>query len=502
MMNGRVRLLLAPMVLSLMLTTVSARRRPLVRGTRSDNRQLCAENNVDCLARKKGNDKETMPTQTSPPTVPSTIETTEVPTVASTSKPIDEPTRAPEPESGEDPTAAGTEEDPPTEEETPPPTPSPIVQDDGGDVQDITPDRPEEQGSETFATEGSVQDENGKVSTCTVGPPADSPGDLSTTVSYTYEARVAADVDMEQVLADIEESTHALLTEKLLSCKFPNARKLQSEIQYTSISTAPKDRAFTPGNDICQNVGDDEDCYQVRGGITASHLPGEPESDIVNQVNDLLMENHEVLLDSNSNLLGLEYTSFSDETKETKDPSDAAVDTTDRENDPAVSNAFIDDPSQTGPPKGAVVGGVIVAVLALFIVGAAFLFVRWKRSREDATRTVQPILHDKSILLYEGSTGSSSDGFKAFIINDEADSESPNNVTADTAVEMSFYEQEYSHDPDNCTADACEMCQEHFLTQTPKFVNIYDDAVLDLSPPRVPARSFIRPYVVQDTVSL
>jgi len=348
-----------------------------------------------------------------------------------------------------------------------------------------------------------VQDENGKVSTCTVGPPADSPRALSTTVSYTYEARVAADVDMEQVLADIEESTHALLTEKLFRCKFLNARKLQSEIQYTSISTAPKDRAFTPGNDICQNVGDDEDCYQVRGGITASYLPGDPESDIVDQVNDVLMENQEVLLDSNSNLLGLEYTSFSGETKETKDPVGAAVDTTDRENDPAASNPFIDDPSQTGPPKGAVVGGVIVAVLAFFIVGAAFLFVRLKRSREDATKTVQPIMHDKSILLDEGSTGSSSDGFKGFIINDEADSESPNNVTADTAIEMSFHEQEYhSHDPDNCTANDCEMCQEKFLTQTPKFVNIYDDAVLDLSPPRVPARSFIRPYVVQDTVSL
>ena len=112
-------------------------------------------------------------------------------------------------------------------------------------------------------------------------------------------------------------------------------------------------------------------------------------------------------------------------------------------------------------------------------------------------------MHDKSILLDEGSTGSSSDGFKACIINDEADSESPNNVTADTAVEMSFYEQEYSHDPDNCTANACEMCQEHFLTQTPKFVNIHDDGkILTLSPPRLPARSFIRPYVVKDTVSL
>ena len=482
MTNGRSSLLLALLVLSLMLlTTVSARRRPLIRGvTRGENRQLCGENDVDCLARKKGKEKQTMPPQTFPPTVTATIKTTEVPTATPTFKPTykptDEPTRTPEPEQEEEP-AAGADE------ETPPPTRTPTAQDDGedggGDIQDITPDRPEDEESETFATEGNVQDENGKVSTCTVGPPADSPAPLSTAVSYTYEARVAADADMEQVLADVEESMHALLTEDLLSCEFPTGRKLQSGIQCTSISSAPKDRAFTPGNDICQNVGDDEDCYQVRGGITVSHLPSE--SDIVKQVNGILMENQEVLLDSNSNLVGLEYTSFSGDTTETEDPSDADADTTDRDSDPA-SNSFIDDPSQTRPPKGAVVGGVIVAVMALFIVGAALLFVRWKRGSEDATKTIRPMMHDKSNLLDEGSTGSSSDGFRACIINDEADSESPNNVTVDTA------EQEYSHDFENCT--------------TPKFINIHDDGVLDLSPPRLPARSFIRPYVVEDTVSL
>lgn len=354
-----------------------------------------------------------------------------------------------------------------------------------------------------YETIGNVTDDSGIESKCRVAP--SSPPALSTVVSFTYEVKVNEGANAEEVLAAIEEATHELLAEELLDCVFPSEtrnRVLQTGIPYVAVTSAPRDVAFTPDDTVCLDVADDEDCYNARGGLTAIHLPYEPESDIVDEISTILTDNQGFLASAHPDLRGVSFKSFDGETTTIDDDDD---------DDPDDPNGANSDPFQddSGPSRGVVAGGVIIAVTALAIAIAALLLVRRSR-RNRAAAVVRPVANDKSILLDDESTGSSSDGFKAVFVNDDksdSESTSPQNRTAETAMDMSYYEQDYSHDPDTCVIPGCEFCQEHALSQGPQFVNIGNSmhvslADLSMSSRIPPAAASDRAYAMDDTVAL
>jgi len=409
-----------------------------------------------------------------------------------------------EPAAGEEEETTSEEEDTITEDaenttidvdDTEDPAPEEEV-----DTEDTIPE--EEDTTFSFETKGSVAGDTGMNSTCKVAPIHPAP--VSTVVYYTYEVKITAGANVEEVLATVEEKVHELLIGELLDCDFSGdtVRKLQTEVQYTAISTLPKDVPFTTGNDICS---DEEDCYKVSGGITTTQLPWDTESDIVEDVKVILTDNESALLAGvHSDLRGVDFSSVTGEISsgdETIDEFTDGADTTDR--DPAESSAFVEDKS-SGPSKGAVAGVVTVAILAVGVVVVALLSVRRRQSDDD--RTVKPVLQDESVLLDDTSTSSSSDGFKAVIICDELDNDStsPQNNTVDTAIEMRYFEQDYSHDPESCVWAGCEFCRE-LLSQKPEFVTTgvaLNESMKDISLPRIFGSVSNRTYTVSDTVDL
>jgi hypothetical protein len=403
--------------------------------------------------------------------------------------PTEAPTPTEEPAAATEEPAATTEEPAATEEEATTAAP-------GDNVTDEETETTPSPGSQSFVTEGSATEEEGMSSTCQVTPVEPAP--RSTKVSFTYELKVDKGTNVNEVLAEVEESSHQALTMQLLKCDFSGSsrRQLQTNVLYTSISTLPKDVAFTPDDTVCQDVAVDEDCYNGRGGVTVFYLPYEPESDIVDQVETVLRG--DTLLSSVPGLRGVSYNSFSGETTDTETNGDE-TDGGGSDTEPN-SSKFVDD--SVGPNKGAVAGGVVVAVVAVCVIAAAILLVRRIR-RNEADSGVQPVVHDKNMLLDDESTNSSSEGLNATFVNDDEDPDDSIYAGVDAPIEMSYYEQDYSHDPESCNIPGCEFCQERFLSQKPVFVktgNTMHVTMADLSPSRITESD--RTYNMSDTVNL
>lgn len=491
----------ALIVMTVLYSTPSVRGQSV--GMRGVVRRLC--NDVDCLVRHK-KPKPPPPAPTRNPTEAPTAKPTEAPVVQDvpTDEAQDEGTLGEE----EPDTTEVTNEVPTNEEQ------SPVAEEqenttsgengetaaateDEGDTENAEATEDNQESSIPFETEGSVEEDTGKVSTCKIAPI--NPPPISTTVSYTYEVKMTAGAVVQEILAAIEEEVHNVLTNQLLNCDFSggSTRKMQAGVEYTSVSSLPKDSPVTTGNVVC---ADDEDCYKISGGITSKHMPWDLESDIVDQVRSILTESEVAILSAASpDLRVMDFTSFSTNTDETTSD---VTDTADR--DPAVGSAVFNDES-SGPSKGAIAGGVTVAVVALCVAVAALLVSRRVRERRNtAVPAGKSAAQDRTILLDDGSTSSSSDGFKAVIIHDN-DSLSPHNTTTNTDIETSLNELENSHDPDSCTSDFCKVCEELNLSkERPEFVSIPNGGMSNDSstPPSISESVSERTYAVSDTISL
>jgi hypothetical protein len=373
------------------------------------------------------------------------------------------------------PPIAGGDEDSGQPSPTPQviPTPSPQTK-----TQDPTNPQPVDANVET---QGSVEEESGLVSRCKEGPPSDGPSIVTTTVKYDYVALTTKGAKVTQVLAAVEEGTHIAFSSELLVCDFTR-RLLQENFRYTAVYSIPLDE-WNP-NKACVGAPENQDCYIVNGGATFEHLPGTPESALLDQVGGILVDNYDGgRLDGvHEDLLGLDFVSFVEETT-----------------------------SGTGKSASSVSIGATVAITiaAVGVVIVGLLIVRQRRSSPQSMYIEE--LGDKGVndTLLDGgnlSADSSSHGAPmAIILNDELDDES-SYLHLERSYDLAKFDQSMAHDRETCDSVTCTICRELDIALQPVFVDTGVDLTVsdtgELRPEMLSHASSERTYTVPNTVEL
>lgn len=361
-----------------------------------------------------------------------------------------------------------------------PPTPRP-----SSPSQEPTGSQPAD--DESAETQGSVGQEGGLVSSCKEEPPATTDR-VTTTVKYEYVAFVTKGANIQDILAAVEKGTHIVYTSELLVCNFTR-RMLKENYGYTTVYSAPLDEANP--NKVCVNPPDTmtQDCYIVNGAATFEHLPGNPDSALVdNQVDAILTDSYDggSLLYVHEDLVQLNFVSIVEVTT-------TGTDTTGGD-DPAGSNNGGDDTSDGADRSvshSAIGVSVAVAIAAAGLVLVGFLIFHRRRSRVVHNET----LDDKGTLAEDGELSTDSLSYEspnAPVLNDELDDDA-SYIHLERKSHLSQYDLSMTHDSEWClTLPAVFVETDVDLTRS------YSEVGLE----RYTPVSLQRSYVVPNTVDL
>jgi hypothetical protein len=292
--------------------------------------------------------------------------------------------------------------------------------------------------------------------------------------NYTYIALVPAGANITDVLGDVEEATQYALADALLRCTFSSRRRLQQgDIEYTFISSLPQDE---PSDDACENVPDGQDCYVIDGGITLGYLPPQEESDVLDDIAAVLIENYDggIIADENPDIVALDFIGFTDETMNGGD-----------------ANGIIRGDDTGNDRSNRTVAGVAVVVSAAVVALAVLALLLFRRRRQNMETNHVPVsqnISGKDSLLDEDS-----------ICTGEGESTTVPIISGDSTM-SAYMDQDPKHDVKVCGSSMCPACRQE---QGPIFLpaNV-KESIRDISPERLAAAESDRQYAMNNTVDL
>jgi hypothetical protein len=295
-------------------------------------------------------------------------------------------------------------------------------------------------------------------------------------VKYEYVVLVKKGANIQDILSAVEKGTHMAFTSELLVCDFTR-RMLKENYGYTTAYSAPLDKANP--NKACVNPPDPtiQDCCIVNGAATFEHLPGSPDSALLeNQVGAILIDSyHGGGLDNvHDDLVRLNFVSFIEETT-------TGTDTT-GENDPAGGDpvgVVVGTGADRSASPGTIGGSVAIAIAAVGLVLIGLLIFRRRGSQFMHMET----LDDKDTLVEDGDFSTGSDDETSY-------------MHLERQFDLAQFEPNMTHDPKTCDS------VERGMTLQPVLVDTNLDMTVSYRPERLSHTTFQRYNNVPNTVEL